>query len=103
MKMKEIIVTKENFEEEVVNSSLPVIVDFFATWCGPCRMLAPVIEEIACERDDIKVCKIDVDEQEELAIRFGISTIPTVLIFKDGKVVNQSVGFRSKAQLLAMI
>lgn len=101
--MKEIIVTKENFEEEVVNSSLPVIVDFFATWCGPCRMLAPVIEEIACERDDIKVCKIDVDEQEELAIRFGISTIPTVLIFKDGKVVNQSVGFRSKAQLLAMI
>jgi thioredoxin 1 len=100
--MKEIIVTKENFEEEVVNSSLPVIVDFFATWCGPCRMLAPVIEEIACERDDIKVCKIDVDEQEELAVMFSISAIPTLVVMKDGEVVNKIVGIKPKEDILKL-
>ncbi len=101
--MAEITITENNFEEEVLNSSIPVLVDFWATWCGPCRMLAPVIEEIAEEyQKEIKVGKINVDEERNLAIRFGIESIPTVLLFKAGKIVAKSVGFRTKDQLESM-
>lgn len=98
--MAEITITEKNFEQEVIQSQIPVLVDFWATWCGPCRMLAPVIEEIAEEYEkEIKVGKINVDEERELAIRFGIESIPTVLLFKAGKIVSKSVGFRTKEQL----
>ncbi len=99
--MSELILTKENFDTEVLNSSLPVIVDFWASWCGPCKMLAPVIEEIAKELDGkVKVGKVNVDEQNELAAKYQIMSIPTVLSFKDGVVVSTSVGVKSKEQLL---
>lgn len=101
--MAEIILTKENFENEVINSDKPVLVDFWATWCGPCKMLAPIIEEIANENDSIKVGKVNVDEQQELAVKFGIMSIPTVLVFKGGKVVNTSVGYCSKEKLESLI
>ncbi len=98
--MAEITITEKNFEQEVINSTLPVLVDFWASWCGPCRMLAPVIEEIAEEYEkEIKVGKINVDEERALAMQFGIESIPTVLLFKAGKVVAKSVGFRTKEQL----
>lgn len=98
--MAEITITEKNFEEEVINSNIPVLVDFWATWCGPCRMLAPVIEEIAEEYEkEIKVGKVNVDEERALAMRFGIESIPTVLLFKAGKIVSKSVGFRTKEQL----
>lgn len=99
-KMAEITITEKNFEQEVINSTLPVLVDFWASWCGPCRMLAPVIEEIAEEYEkEIKVGKINVDEERALAMQFGIESIPTVLLFKAGKIVAKSVGFRTKEQL----
>ncbi len=98
--MSEIILTNENFEEEVLRSDKPVLVDFWATWCGPCRMLAPVIAQIAEEQEDkIKVGKVDVDEQPELAYRFGISSIPTLKVFKDGQVVKSSVGVIPKTMI----
>ena len=98
--MSEIILTNENFEEEVLRSDKPVLVDFWATWCGPCRMLAPVIAQIAEEQEDkIKVGKVDVDEQPELAYRFGISSIPTLKVFKDGQVVKSSVGVIPKPMI----
>ena len=92
-----------NFEQEVLQSNLPVLVDFWASWCGPCRMLAPVIDEIAEENDTVKVCKVNVDEQEELASQFGIMSIPTLLIFKNGALVNQAVGVQSKQALLELL
>ncbi len=96
----EVIVTKENFEAEVVNSSLPVLVDFWATWCGPCQMLAPVVEEIAREQaGKVKVCKINVDEQPELASAFGVMSIPTVILFKNGAPAASSIGYRPKEEL----
>lgn len=101
--MSVIHITAENFESEVMNSDKPVLLDFWAAWCGPCRMIAPVVEEIANERTDIKVGKIDVDDQAELAGRFGIMSIPTLVVVKDGKVVNQSVGAKPKAQILEML
>ena len=101
--MAEVIITKSNFENEVLKSDKPVLIDFWATWCGPCRMLAPVIEEIAKERSDVKVGKVNVDDEGELATAFGISSIPTVVLMKDGKVVSQSVGYRPKEQLLEML
>ena len=96
-------ITKAAFQEEVLNSDKPVLLDFFATWCGPCRMIAPTLEEIAAEREDIKVCKIDVDAEPELAAKYQIASIPTLLVIKDGKVVNQSLGAKPKAQILAML
>lgn len=96
-------ITKENFEQEVLRSQKPVILDFFANWCGPCRMIAPILEEIAEEREDIKVCKIDVDMEAELAIKFQVTSIPLLVVMKDGQVVNQSLGVRPKREILAMI
>ena len=99
----EITVTKENFESEVQNSDIPVLLDFWATWCPPCKMLAPTIEEIAEEyAGKVKVGKIDVDEQPELAERFGISSIPTVIVIKGGEIVGQAVGYRPKEQIVAL-
>ena len=98
----EIVLTAENFETEVLLSKQTVLVDFWATWCGPCRMIAPEIEAIAAE-GRVKVGKVNVDEQPELAIRFGIDSIPTVLIFKDGKLAERAVGYRKKEQLEALL
>ena len=98
--MSEIKITKANFEEEVLNSPIPVVIDFWATWCGPCRMIAPVIEEIAEEYASVvKVGKVNVDEEPELASKFGIISIPTVVLVKDGQISAKSVGYRTKEQL----
>ena len=102
--MAEIVITKDNFTKEVLESDIPVLVDFWATWCGPCRMIAPFIDEIAKEYDGkIKVGKINVDDEGELAVKFGIMSIPTVMVIKDGKVVNTAVGYRSKEQLVELL
>ncbi len=101
--MAEITITSSNFESEVLNSDKPVLVDFWATWCGPCRMLAPVVAEIAESRTDVKVGKINVDEQPELAARFRVSSIPTVMVFNGGKITASSVGYRPKAQIEALL
>ena len=96
-------ITKENFENEVVKSQKVVLLDFFATWCGPCRMVSPIIDEIAEENEHIVVGKVNVDEQMELATQFQVYSIPTLVVMKDGKVLNQSTGAKSKAQILAML
>lgn len=96
-------ITMETFEQEVLQSSKPVVVDFWAAWCGPCRMIAPVLEEIAAERSDIKLCKVNVDEQQELAIRYGIMSIPTLLIFKNGELTQKSVGVVPKEKILSLL
>ena len=101
--MAVLTITKENFEEEVLKSDKPVLLDFWATWCGPCRMVGPVIEQIAAEHPEIKVGKINVDEQNELACAFRVMSIPTLVAVKDGKVVNQTVGVQPKAQILALL
>ena len=102
--MAEIVITKENFEDEVLNSDKTVLVDFWAVWCGPCRMLAPAIEEIAKEyADTVKVGKINVDEQPELANMFGIASIPTVMVFKNGEVTGTSIGYVPKEKLVALL
>ena len=95
-------VTLENFEAEVIKSDLPVLVDFWASWCGPCRMLSPIVDQIADERTDIKVCKVNVDEQEELARRFGIMSIPTLIVFKNGEVTKKTMGVQPKAAILGL-
>ncbi len=100
--MSVVKVNKSNFEE-IKNSQKPVLLDFYADWCGPCRMVGPIIEEIANERDDIVVGKINVDEEEELAGKFGVFSIPTLVVMKDGKIVEQAAGARPKAQILAMV
>ena len=101
--MKEIKITSENFKNEVLDSDKPVLLDFWATWCGPCRMVAPIVSEIADEREDIKVGKIDVDEQPDLARKFGIMSIPTLVVIKNGKLVKKSIGAIPKAQILSML
>ena len=102
--MAEIKLTKDNFEAEVLNADKPVLVDFWATWCGPCRMLAPVIEEIAEEYEGrIKVGKVNVDDEPELAAAFRINSIPTVMVFKGGKVTNVAMGYRPKEQIEEML
>ncbi len=101
--MSVIAVTNETFEQEVLRSDAPVIVDFWASWCGPCRMLAPILDQVASERPDVKIAKINVDEQMELASRFGIVSIPTLIVFKNGQPVNKSMGVKPKADILAML
>lgn len=96
-------ITKENFRQEVLESAKPVLVDFFAAWCGPCRMLSPVLDEIAEERPDIKVVKINVDEEQELAAQYRVVSIPSVFVIQNGEVVAQSLGAKPKNQLLAML
>ena len=102
--MAEITITKENFEAEVLKSDIPVILDFWATWCGPCRMIAPTLAEIAEENaGKVKIGKVNVDDEMELAVQFGITAIPTLIAFKDGQQVNQAMGVMSKEQILALI
>ena len=101
--MSVIHVTKENFQAEVLSSDKPVLLDFFATWCGPCRMVGPILDEIAGERQDIKVCKINVDEEADLASQYRIMSIPTLMVVKNGEVVNKSMGAMPKAKILAML
>ena len=101
--MAELTITSANFEELVLKSDKPVLLDFWATWCGPCQMIAPTIHEISKERADIVVGKVNVDEEMQLAMQFGISSIPTLLLFKDGKLVNQAVGLLPKASVLKFI
>ena len=101
--MSVITITKENFDQQVLQNTKPVLLDFWASWCGPCRMLSPVVDEIAQENDAIAVGKINVDEQPELAAQFGVMSIPTLMVFKDGKAVNTSVGVVPKAKILEML
>ncbi len=101
--MAELNITSQNFEELVIKSEKPVLLDFWATWCGPCQMIAPTIHEISEERTDIVVGKVNVDEEMQLAMQFGISSIPTLLVFKNGKLTNQAVGVLPKASVLKLI
>lgn len=96
-------ITNENFVSEVLNSDKPVLLDFYADWCGPCRMVGPIVAEIAAERSDIKVGKVNVDEQPELAARFEVMSIPMLAVIKNGKLTNQAVGYRPKNQIEAML
>ena len=101
--MAVVTITKENFEQEVLQSAKPVLLDFWASWCGPCRMLSPVVDEVAEERTDVKVGTVNVDEQPELAGQFGVMSIPTLLVFEQGKLVRQAVGARPKASVLDLL
>ncbi len=101
--MSAINIRKDNFTTEVIHSDRPVLLDFWAPWCGPCRMVGPILEEIAQERSDIKVGKVNVDEQPELAGRFGVMSIPTMVVIKNGKIVNQAMGARPKSQILSLL
>lgn len=101
--MSVIKLTKENFQQEVMNSDKPVLIDFWASWCGPCRMVSPIVDEIAEERADVKVCKVNVDEEGELAGAFRIMSIPTLIVVRDGKIASQNVGAVPKNKILEML
>ena len=101
--MSALNITKNNFHEEVVQSEKPVLLDFWASWCGPCQMVGPIVDEIAGERPDIKVGKVNVDEERELAAVFNVMNIPTLVVVKDGKIVNQAMGARPKEQILSLL
>ena len=101
--MSAIKIGQKNFNEEVLHSDKPVLLDFWASWCGPCRMVGPILDEIAEEREDIKVCKINIDENPELANRFAIMTIPTLMVLQDGQVINKASGARPKDAILALL
>ena len=101
--MKVLHINKDNFHNEVLNSDKPVLLDFFASWCGPCKMVAPILDEIAEEREDIKVCKVDIDQQPELVSRYRVMSVPTLMVLKEGKIVEQSIGAKPKHQILAMV
>ncbi|MBQ4463684.1 MAG: thioredoxin [Eubacterium sp.] len=101
--MEPIVITSENFEEEVVKSDKPVLLDFWAPWCGPCKMLSPVVDKVAEETEDIKVGKVNVDDNEDLAMKFKTMSIPTLIVFKDGVEVNRSVGVISKSEILDLV
>lgn len=101
--MSVINIGQANFSSEVLNADRPVLLDFWAPWCGPCRMVGPILEDIAAERPDVKVCKVNVDEQPELAAQYRVTSIPTLMVVRDGQVVNQSMGARPKSQILALL
>lgn len=101
--MEPIAVDFENFDAEVLTSDKPVLIDFWASWCGPCRMLSPIVDEIAGERDDIKVCKINVDENEELSAKFGVMSIPMLVVMDKGEIKKTSVGYITKEEVLALL
>ena len=101
--MAVLTITQENFEAEVLQSDKPVLVDFWATWCGHCQMMSPIVDEIAAEREDIKVGKVNVDEQRALTEKFGIMNIPTLLVFKNGSAAGRIVGFKPKEEILAQL
>ena len=101
--MSVIQITKDNFQNEVMESNVPVLLDFWASWCGPCRMVSPVVDEIATETPTIKVGKVNVDEQRELAAAFNIMSIPTLVVIKNGKITNQALGAKPKQQILSML
>ena len=101
--MSALVLTKENFQKEVMESDKPVLVDFWAPWCGPCRMVSPLVDEIADEIDYAKVCKVNVDEQSELAAQYGVMSIPTLIVFKNGRIAQQAVGARDKNGIRALL
>ena len=101
--MSVIALTKNSFKKEVIESDKPVLIDFYAVWCGPCKMVSPIVDEIADEKADIKVCKVDVDKEPELAQAFGVASIPTLVVVNNGKVASQAVGYRPKEDILSML
>ena len=101
--MSVVKITKENFQKEVLQSQKPVLLDFWASWCGPCRMVGPIVDEIAQERPDVKVCKVNVEEQRELAAAFKVMSIPTLVVMKGGKIINRALGARPKEQILELL
>ena len=101
--MNVVHVNKDNFQEVVLNSDKTVLLDFWASWCGPCRMIAPALEEIAAEREDVLVCKVNVDEESELAVKFGVTSIPLLVVMEDGEIVNHSVGAKPKDAILDLL